>query len=229
MLTAGIFVFSKLDDFLTPITVSGKVTIIAGGNPTSAKVEAFKNSTFESSSKIGESTVDLAAGDNYGAWSMAISDFKGAEMLYFRVSGLDADGHSFVMTADSDAVPADDIHYEWDDFVVTGLAGVGFITAEEEANITLSGNYTMPLSKTAPIIADRSFTLTVNEGGVSVTVGASRSIKWYVDGVLKSSTANNITISAADYPVGVYYATAMVYKNGVPYSPDTEFRFRVTD
>jgi hypothetical protein len=48
---------------------------------------------------------------------------------------------------------------------------------------------------------------------------------WFIDGERRPNlTSTDITIAAGDYPVGVHYVTAMVYRNGIPYSNELTFR-----
>jgi hypothetical protein len=205
-------------------------------------VEANTAPTFEPDSEVARAVIDVLWKDPETGeyeWTMSIGpefDFKGAETLYFRVTGKDANGEEFVVSAKTSLKPDDDISLEWGDLTVTGFAETaGFLTVEEENNITLLSTYEMPLSQAA----DNSFTLTVQEDGADVEAGTSRSIKWYIDGVHLAPSGGDsgddgddqttLTINADDYSVGVHYATVLVYKDGVPYSPPKEIRFRVTD
>jgi hypothetical protein len=49
-------------------------------------------------------------------------------------------------------------------------------------------------------------------------------VRWFIDGEEQAETGSNISIAAIDYPVGIHHVTALVYKDGIPYSGELTFR-----
>jgi hypothetical protein len=52
-------------------------------------------------------------------------------------------------------------------------------------------------------------------------------VRWFIDGVELNDPGASITVSAVDYPIGVHHVTALVYRNGIPYT--NELIFTVTE
>jgi hypothetical protein len=63
-----------------------------------------------------------------------------------------------------------------------------------------------------------------DELGISVN-GAPLVVVWFIDGERRMDlTGAGIAIAADDFPVGVHYVSALVYRNGIPYSNELAFR-----
>jgi hypothetical protein len=63
-----------------------------------------------------------------------------------------------------------------------------------------------------------------NHDALEISVGNTLMVLWFADGAQTSGTGNTTTIAATDYPVGVHYVTALVYRSGIPYSNELTFR-----
>jgi hypothetical protein len=63
-----------------------------------------------------------------------------------------------------------------------------------------------------------------NNDTLEISVDNTLMVFWFIDGAQKSGTGRTITIAAVDYPVGTHYVTAMVYRNGIPYSNELTFK-----
>jgi hypothetical protein len=58
---------------------------------------------------------------------------------------------------------------------------------------------------------------------LQITV-AGAPARWFIDGKEQSETAAAISIAAIDYPVGTHHVTALIYKDGIPYSDEVIFK-----
>jgi hypothetical protein len=83
--------------------------------------------------------------------------------------------------------------------------------ANEEVNLSKDAENDLSKSK-----SDR---LTIRVDG-----GSNTSYRWYVDGTEQSATTGILSLNAADFNVGTHTATAVVTRNGVPYSKNITFR-----
>ncbi|MDR0708385.1 MAG: DUF5018 domain-containing protein [Treponema sp.] len=102
------------------------------------------------------------------------------------------------------------------DYVVTvqseGRAPVtiNFTPLPHEA-IDLTANSENDLSRT------RNDTLRIDADG-------STPVRWFINGEEQTETGVTINISAINYPVGIHRVTALVYKDGIPYSDELTFK-----
>jgi hypothetical protein len=63
-----------------------------------------------------------------------------------------------------------------------------------------------------------------NADTLEIQVSGTLQVLWFVDGAQLNAAGTSTTRAAGDYPVGVHYVTAMVYRNGIPYSNELTFR-----
>jgi hypothetical protein len=49
-------------------------------------------------------------------------------------------------------------------------------------------------------------------------------VRWFINGEEQDETSVDLTIAARDYPVGIHHATALVYKDEIPYSNEVTFK-----
>jgi hypothetical protein len=63
-----------------------------------------------------------------------------------------------------------------------------------------------------------------NNDTLEIRVNAALLVLWFIDGTQQAATGASITINAVDYPVGIHYVTALVYRGGIPYSNELAFR-----
>jgi hypothetical protein len=219
--TTAVYSFTRADFGLLQ-TLSGTVedVLVNGARSAVTKVFAYSDEDCRDENEIGSGDVEWGASG--GTWTIAVNTFNGSSTVYFKVrADPNDDGNYYEISAGSTPAPLDnESGISLGTIIFKGEAGAEIITVDDENNITLESTYTMPLSKAA----GSSFTLTVKPDGMT-------DIRWFIDGVQKTAVDNypDITISAADYDVGVHYLTVIVWKNGAPYSPDQDIRFRVTD
>jgi hypothetical protein len=222
--TNAVYVFPQTD-FGVSSTLSGTVNVtVNAGPPASALIYAYSDASLQT--QIGSAPVNLTS----GAWSMSVAAFNGSPVVYFKVQAdVNGAGSYFSTAAGSIQTPVEDkANISLGTVVVTGDAGLGLVTVEDEDDITLQSGYTAPISQTA----GASFTVGAKEGGALLADNPpGRGIWWYVEGARVTALDNKgtATINAVDYAAGIHYLTVMVWKDGVPYTPAGDLRFRVTE
>jgi hypothetical protein len=79
--------------------------------------------------------------------------------------------------------------------------------------------------ETVAVSADSETALSrTQENILRISVTGTAPVHWFIDGQKLSETDRTLTIAARDYPVGKHHVTAVVYKEGIPYSDELIFK-----
>jgi hypothetical protein len=85
-------------------------------------------------------------------------------------------------------------------------------------------NFTSLPHETIELAADSKNELSRTQKDIlRITVDGALA-RWFIDGEEQAEAENAITIAAVDYPVGIHHVTALVYKDGIPYSDTLTFK-----
>jgi hypothetical protein len=57
-----------------------------------------------------------------------------------------------------------------------------------------------------------------------ITAEGSAPARWFIDGEEQAETGLAIHIAAADHPPGIHHVTALIYKDGIPFSDALTFK-----
>jgi hypothetical protein len=99
------------------------------------------------------------------------------------------------------------------------------VTVQSEGRSPITINFTPLPHETIDLAADSENSLSrTQDDTLKITAEGSAPVRWFIDGEEQAETGVAITIAAKDYPLGIHHVTALVYKDGIPYSDELTFK-----
>jgi hypothetical protein len=98
------------------------------------------------------------------------------------------------------------------------------VTVQSEGRAPISISFTPLPNETVDLTTDSENDLSRTQKDTLRITADGTPVRWFIDGEEQSETGHTIDIAAIDYPVGIHHVTALVYKNGIPYSDELIFK-----